>query len=233
MVVTGEKRLFVVLLCPMDVAAPPRARRHSGWQTREQQKSLAIEGLSTAVVTWPDVERSNTYRSASRRALKCGSKRSAPAARGVFGSRAWCPARQGLRPLVLHLENCPSEGVCCHERRGPRNSKYMIQTIKLEPRRPRRGGVGEPLRPRRVPPPLGRRRGRLRGAPLRGTLLDNGWRFCDKELLPRRRPRARLLRRRRLVGDLGDGRPRRRRRRRGLGHGVGGGSSRRGDGRRP
>ena len=44
MVVTGEKRLFVVLLCPMDVAAPPRARRHSGWQTREQQKSLAIEG---------------------------------------------------------------------------------------------------------------------------------------------------------------------------------------------
>ena len=30
MLVTGEKRLFVVLLCPMDVAAPPRARRHSG-----------------------------------------------------------------------------------------------------------------------------------------------------------------------------------------------------------
>ena len=68
----------------------------------------------------------------------------------------------------------------------------MIQTIKLEPRRPRRGGVGEPLRPRRVPPPLGRRRGRLGRAPLRGPLLDNSWRFCDKELLPGRTPISKL-----------------------------------------
>ena len=196
MVVTGEKRLFVVLLCPMDVAAPPRARRHSGWQTREQQKSLRSKVLSTAVVTWPDVERSNTYRSASRRALKCGSKRSAPAARGVFGSRAWCPARQGLRPLVLHFDNCPSEGVCCHERRGgPAEQQiydpnYKIRAAAAPSQRGRRA-ASPPSRSAaaRTPPRTPRPRAFLRSAP--GRRLASADR-CRRDPLPRGPPAARL-----------------------------------------
>ena len=43
MVVTGEKRLFVVLLCSMDVAAQPRAGRHSGLANPKASPGLAIE----------------------------------------------------------------------------------------------------------------------------------------------------------------------------------------------
>ena len=149
----------------------------------------------------------------------CSCRAPAITARGGAGSLARLRVPRARVALDDGRRDVPSEGGCCHERRGPRNSKYMIQTIKLEPRRPRRGGVGEPLRPRRVPPPLlGRLRGSLGRANFCGPLLDNSWRLCDKELLPRRRPRARLVRRRRLVGDLINRRPRRRRRRRGLGH---------------